>query len=41
MAGKPRERTEAERERAMAAVKELIHWIGDRPERQARSVPSD
>lgn len=34
MAGQPRERTEEERARAEAAVRELIHWIGDDPERE-------
>ncbi len=34
MAEKPRERTDDERERALAAVKELIRWIGDDPERE-------
>jgi len=32
--GNPRQRTEEERIRAMAAVRELIDWIGDDPERE-------
>jgi GTP cyclohydrolase I len=32
--GNPRQRTEEERQRAMAAVKELIGWIGDDPTRE-------
>ena len=34
MAAKPRERTEEERVRALEAVRELIRWIGDDPERE-------
>lgn len=34
MAAKPRVRTEAERDRALAAVEELIRWIGDDPTRE-------
>lgn len=34
MAGQPRERTQEERNRAEAAVRELIHWIGDDPDRE-------
>ena len=34
MAGEPRVRTEAERERALEAVRELIRWISDDPERE-------
>ncbi len=34
MANMPRERTAAERERALAAVKELLRWIGDDPDRE-------
>lgn len=34
MARAPRERTKEERARAEAAVRELIHWIGDDPERE-------
>ncbi len=34
MAGQPRERTEEERARALEAVRELIRWIGDDPERE-------
>lgn len=34
MAGKPRHRTDEERARAEDAVRELIHWIGDDPERE-------
>ncbi len=34
MAATPRERTEAERTRALEAVKELIRWIGDDPNRE-------
>mgnify|MGYP001382287366 FL=1 len=32
--GKPRQRTEAERSRALDAVKELIRWVGDDPARE-------
>jgi GTP cyclohydrolase I len=32
--GNPRERTDEERRRAMAAVEELIRWIGDDPARE-------
>ncbi|MFQ5564424.1 MAG: GTP cyclohydrolase I FolE [Parvularculaceae bacterium] len=32
--GNPRERTEAERDRALTAVRELILWIGDDPKRE-------
>ncbi len=34
MAGQPRERTAEERARAEAAVRELIRWIGDNPDRE-------
>jgi GTP cyclohydrolase I len=34
MAAKPRERTAEERKRAIEAVRELICWIGDDPERE-------
>jgi GTP cyclohydrolase I len=34
MANKPRERTEAERKRALEAVRELLRWIGDDPDRE-------
>ncbi len=34
MARIPRDRTEKERQRAMAAVEELIRWIGDDPRRE-------
>jgi GTP cyclohydrolase IA len=34
MVAQPRDRTPEERERAMAAVRELLHWIGDDPERE-------
>ncbi len=34
MAGQPRERTDEERGRAMDAVRELIRWIGDDPDRE-------
>lgn len=34
MAGQPRERTNEERARATDAVRELIRWIGDDPERE-------
>ncbi|MBL4620330.1 MAG: GTP cyclohydrolase I FolE [Alphaproteobacteria bacterium] len=34
MAGQPRERTPEERMRAMAAVRELISWVGDDPDRE-------
>jgi GTP cyclohydrolase I len=34
MAGEPKERTEEERARAQAAVRELITWIGDDPDRE-------
>lgn len=34
MAGKPRQRTEEERARAMDAVRELMRWIGDDPARE-------
>ncbi|WP_425408555.1 GTP cyclohydrolase I FolE [Hyphococcus sp.] len=34
MAGGPKKRTGQERERAMSAVRELIRWIGDDPERE-------
>ena len=34
MAAQERERTEEERERALAAVEELIRWIGDDPNRE-------
>ena len=32
--GNPRQRTEEERRRAMAAVEELLRWIGDDPKRE-------
>lgn len=34
MAGQPKERTEDERIRAEDAVRELIRWIGDDPDRE-------
>ena len=34
MAAQPRDRTDEERDRAMAAVRELICWIGDNPDRE-------
>ena len=34
MAGEPRVRTEEERKRALEAVRELIRWISDDPERE-------
>lgn len=34
MAGQKRDRTDEERDRAEAAVQELIRWIGDDPERE-------
>jgi len=34
MVAQPRDRTPEERMRAMAAVRELLHWIGDDPERE-------
>ena len=34
MAGQPRDRTEEERARAKEAVRELIRWIGDDPDRE-------
>ncbi len=34
MAGQPRERTDDERARAQEAVRELIRWIGDDPDRE-------
>lgn len=34
MAVEPRERTEEERSRAKEAVRELIRWIGDDPDRE-------
>ena len=34
MAAEPRDRTPEERERALEAVRELIRWIGDDPERE-------
>jgi GTP cyclohydrolase I len=34
MAAKPRERTAEERKRAIEAVRELLRWIGDDPERE-------
>lgn len=34
MAGEPRERTDEERRRAEAAVRELITWVGDDPDRE-------
>lgn len=34
MAGKPRDRTDEERMRAEEAVRELIRWIGDDPDRE-------
>ncbi|MEQ1930427.1 MAG: GTP cyclohydrolase I FolE [Parvularculaceae bacterium] len=34
MSNMPRERSDAERRRAMAAVEELIRWIGEDPERE-------
>ena len=40
MAAKERVRTEEERERAEAAVRELIGWIGDDPNREGlRDTP--
>jgi len=37
MAGQPRERTDEERARATEAVRELIRWIGDDPDREGLS----
>ena len=40
MADKPRDRTEEERARAKEAVRELIRWIGDDPDREGlRDTP--
>lgn len=40
MVGQNRERTQEERERAKAAVRELINWIGDDPDREGlRDTP--
>ena len=37
MAGQPRDRTDEERARAKEAVRELIKWIGDDPDREGLS----
>ncbi|GJL96093.1 MAG: GTP cyclohydrolase 1 [Hyphococcus sp.] len=34
MAGQPRDRTDEERARALEAVRELLRWIGDDPDRE-------